>query len=194
MKTERIIVYVVIMVSLVLSVTALCRSLQRTAGFDYIGVIVGILALLVTALITWNIYSVVDFNRKKDELIRQEQIVKKLVTLVDEGLSKNAAVTEQSFSAIYLYLITKKEPMSLEYWYLNHALFAILRYSESGNFEVCNALIKMLMESVIDPSKIKIRKERLSEFLQITSQIKRKDKIENYAELVRIVSSLGIRA
>ena len=77
MKTERIIIYVVIMVSLVLSVTALCRSLQRTAGFDYIGVIVGILALLVTALITWNIYSVVDFNRKKDELIRQEQIVKK---------------------------------------------------------------------------------------------------------------------
>ena len=59
---------------------------------------------------------------------------------------------------------------------------------------MCNALIKMLMESVIDPSKIKIRKERLAEFLQITSQIKRKDKIENYAELVRIVSSLGIRA
>ncbi len=50
------------------------------------------------------------------------------------------------------------------------------------------------MESVIDLSKIKIRKERLSEFLQITSQIKGKDKIENYAELVRIVSSLGIRA
>ena len=52
----------------------------------------------------------------------------------------------------------------------------------------------MLMESVIDSSKIKIGKERLSEFLQITSQIKGKDKIENYAELVRIVSSLGIRA
>ena len=50
------------------------------------------------------------------------------------------------------------------------------------------------MESVIDPSKIKIGKERLSEFRQITSLIKGKDKIENYAELVRIVSSLGIRA
>lgn len=50
------------------------------------------------------------------------------------------------------------------------------------------------MESVIDPSKIKIGKERLSEFLQITSLTKGKDKIENSAELVRIVSSLGIRA
>ncbi len=193
MKTERIIIYVAIVVSLVLSVIAICRSLPRTAGLDYIGVIVGILALLVTALITWNIYSVVDFNRKKDELIRQEQVIKSLAILVDEGLSKNAAVTEQSFSTIYLYLITKKEPMSLEYWYINHALFAILRYSESRNFEVCNALIKMLMETVIDPPKIKIEKERLSEFLQITSQIKEKNKIENYTELVRIVSSLGIR-
>lgn len=51
----------------------------------------------------------------------------------------------------------------------------------------------MLMETVIDPPKIKIGKERLSEFLQITSQIKEKNKIENYTELVRIVSSLGIQ-
>lgn len=177
---------------LALAVSLVCAILY-SMPVNSVEVIISTLSVLVTLLIGWNIYSVIDFNRKKDELIRQEQVIKSLAILVDEGLSKNAAVTEQSFSTIYLYLITKKEPMSLEYWYINHALFAILRYSESRNFEVCNALIKMLMETVIDPPKIKIEKERLSEFLQITSQIKEKNKIENYTELVRIVSSLGIR-
>ena len=78
-KAECIIIWSVVAVSLIMSVAALCRSLPCVMGVDYMGVIVGILALLVTVLIGWNIYSVVDFNKKKEELIAQEQIVKSLV-------------------------------------------------------------------------------------------------------------------
>lgn len=68
MKTERIIIYVVIIVSLVLSVIANCRSLPRTVGLDYIGVIVGVLTLLVALLVGWNIYTVVDFDKKTNSM------------------------------------------------------------------------------------------------------------------------------
>lgn len=44
-----------------------CYPRIEQLGFDYLGLIVGILALLVTVLIGWNIYSVVDFDSKKKE-------------------------------------------------------------------------------------------------------------------------------
>ena len=54
-KTERYIIYVAIVISFTFSIISLCSSLPRTSGLDYIGVIVGILSLLVTILIGWQI-------------------------------------------------------------------------------------------------------------------------------------------
>lgn len=67
-KTERIILYIIIIASFAMSTVAMCRSFPRIYGIDYIGVIVGILSLLVTILIGWNIYTVVDFNRKVNSM------------------------------------------------------------------------------------------------------------------------------
>ncbi len=67
-KAERIILYIIIITSLAMSSIAMCRSFPRIYGIDYIGVIIGILSLLVTILIGWNIYTVVDFNRKVNSM------------------------------------------------------------------------------------------------------------------------------
>jgi hypothetical protein len=66
-NAERIIIWPVVVVSLIMSIIAMCRSLPCVVSLDYMGVIVGILSLLVTVLIGWNIYTVVDFNRIKEE-------------------------------------------------------------------------------------------------------------------------------
>lgn len=52
--------------ALVFSIIAVCRSFCRTPDLevDYMGVIVGVLAILVTVLVTWNIYSAIDANGK----------------------------------------------------------------------------------------------------------------------------------
>lgn len=55
MKTGRIIIRISIATSLIMSVVALCRSLPCAADFDYMGVIVGILSMLVTTLIGWQV-------------------------------------------------------------------------------------------------------------------------------------------
>lgn len=72
-KTERYIIYAIIAISLTFSIISLCNSLPRNNEIDYIGVIVGILSLLVTILIGWNIYTVVDFNRKNNSMRRKVQ-------------------------------------------------------------------------------------------------------------------------
>lgn len=54
-RTERLVIYGFVLLSLILSIISLCSSLPRAGGLDYIGVIVGILSLLVTILIGWQI-------------------------------------------------------------------------------------------------------------------------------------------
>gem|GEM_PF-2775313 len=61
------------MLALVLSVISVCRSYCRTEdlGFDYSGVFVGVLSVLVTFLVAWNIYSVIDINSKVKEMQKE---------------------------------------------------------------------------------------------------------------------------
>ena len=58
-------------VSFVTSIVALCIAVYRSPelGFDYLGLLVGIQAVLVTALIGWNIYAVLDLRSIKSELM-----------------------------------------------------------------------------------------------------------------------------
>lgn len=62
-------------ITLVISIIALCVSCYRTPdlGFDYMGVLVGILALLVTILLGWNIYVAVQLNEVMDKKIGEAQ-------------------------------------------------------------------------------------------------------------------------
>lgn len=68
MKKEHIPYYISIL-SLIVSGIAIGVSFYRTKNLsmDYMGVIVGILSLLVTALLTWNIYTVIDTKNIKEE-------------------------------------------------------------------------------------------------------------------------------
>lgn len=63
-RIERLTIYGFVLLSLVLSIISLCSSLPRTSGLDYIGVIVGILSLLVTVLIGWQITNYFMFEKR----------------------------------------------------------------------------------------------------------------------------------
>ena len=59
--------------AIICSVVAICVSLQSAPelGIDYIGVIVGILSLLVTMLIGWQIWNVIAIDKKIDGKVKQ---------------------------------------------------------------------------------------------------------------------------
>lgn len=66
-KWECCLVYPFLAVSLVMSFIAICRTCPRSGenlSFDYMGIIVGILSLLVGFLVAWQIYKTIEVDRK----------------------------------------------------------------------------------------------------------------------------------
>ncbi len=109
-KWVRTIVCIASVISLVLSITALCRSFCRTEdlGFDYLGIIVGVLAILVTCLVAWNIYTIIDVKgevkKMKDEqgafiltMEEKEEAISKRVYHTQAGIHKTAVSFEEQF-------------------------------------------------------------------------------------------------
>lgn len=70
--------YGISLIAVTISIIALCHTCPRIIpidkcgnadlGFDYIGAIVGILSILITVLIGWNIYTVIDVKKTKEEI------------------------------------------------------------------------------------------------------------------------------
>lgn len=65
---------VIAFLSLAANVVIVCIAFPRIVndknlGFDYMGVVIGILSMLVTALMAWNIYTVIDVRKVKEEAI-----------------------------------------------------------------------------------------------------------------------------
>lgn len=190
-KVEKIILYSIVAISLTMSIISLCNSLPRTDGLDYIGVIVGILSLLVTILIGWNIYTVIDFNKKKEELAKNEAVLSELILRVNNNTTADSAALEFYFAYLYGYLLTHNEPLGLGFWYINHTLNAVLKYSEISKYKECNALIEMLLSTIIEPSKIKVNKERKEDLLKLVSGIHGIGNIDKYSDVLSLVSNLG---
>ena len=190
-KTERYIIYAAIVISFTFSIISLCSSLPRNSGMDYIGVIVGILSLLVTILIGWNIYTVIDFNKKKDELSKNEAVLSELILRVNNNTTADSAALEFYFAYLYAYLLTNNEPLGLGFWYINHTLNAILKYSEIAKYKECNALIEMLLSTITEPSKVKINKERKEGLLKLVLGVHGIGNIDKYSNILSLVSNLG---
>lgn len=72
-------------ISLILSLIAISVSCPRQdLSFDYIGVIVGIQSLLVSALIGWNIFSALDVNKRVNKMERKFTDIDKMLDEVDD--------------------------------------------------------------------------------------------------------------
>lgn len=68
---ERWLVYPLLGISLLFSIAVLCRYCPRIVepdnlGFDYMGVIVGALSLLIGFLVGWQIYKTIEIDKKME--------------------------------------------------------------------------------------------------------------------------------
>ena len=75
--------------AIICSVVAICVSLPSAPelGIDYIGVIVGILSLLVTMLIGWQIWNVIAIDKKVKDEVKQvsKSFAKDIKKIKDES-------------------------------------------------------------------------------------------------------------
>lgn len=184
-KYRNTITLILSAISIMVSVAALCRTYPHTSdlGMDYQGVIVGILALLVTAVIGLNIYTLVDFKRATKEV---EALKRKLHT----DSNTNLALGFNSAFMIYHYLFTGKTPLGLDYELIRSGLLCLKYLSETDNIEACNAIVKNIKLSMQELKTIEITKQQKEELVSLILDIKNHRLIDGFQDVVHLVSCI----
>lgn len=181
-------------VSLLISVIAVfisgCIAFQYEIETDNASFTLGVLTALVTVLIAWNIFSLVDFNHKKEELSKETETVKQLITLSNSTNAANSAINDEALAMLYYYLITKKPIESLEYQYINHSISAIVNLAIANREKECNFFIDLLLDTVSDPQKLTFKQERINEMLVHLGNMPNKNLYSNYSKLVYMISKI----
>lgn len=161
-------------VSLLVSVIAICMAGYRTPelGFDYQGVIVGILSLLVTVLIGWQIYSILD---AKNIVSNMKQDVISMATAADKQAHQLSATVYGALADFYRY----RDEYVYEYFY--NSLLALKYSYDIMNIGVCNAYVRVLNEHF--PVNKPISNFQKSMLLNVMESIKDDNTITNMETL-----------
>lgn len=175
-------------VAILISLVAICVACphNQELGFDYQGVLVSVLSLLVTVLIGWNIYTFIDIKSTRDKI---DDISSGATSMVQ----KNMAVTESSIWMIYHYLLLEKDPLGLEYRFIYHGVACLFHTSQYSDIATCNVVVKGLLECIVNPESITITKNGKNEILKLLSGVKHTDKIEGYLELLNRIALVNVK-
>lgn len=108
-------------IAILISVVSICVACPRNQelGFDYQGVLVGVLSLLVTVLVGWKI----------DEISTGASLM----------IQKGMEVSENTNWMIYHYLLLKEDPLGLEYRFLYHGIACLFHTSQFLDIATCNS-------------------------------------------------------
>ena len=161
-------------VAVLISLVAICVACPHKAelGFDYQGVIVGVLSLI-------------DINKKSKEL--EEAKTAALIST-----ERNNALTTNAISDFYYYILLKSDPLGVEYRFLDYRISSLYHFSNIGEIETCNTIVKVLLEMIVVPEDIKVLESGKNRILMLLTKVKDTDKIIGYEELVSRIARLGI--
>lgn len=175
-------------ISIVMSIIAICTSYPHNAelGFDYQGVIVAILSLLVTVLLGWNIYTLIDMRGIRND-------INEISSGASFMIQKNMAVTESTNWMIYHYLLLGKDPLGLDYRFLYHGIACLYHTSQFHDINTCNAIVKALLECITNPKSITITKNGKNDILKLLNGVKQTDKIDGFLELLNRMALVNVK-
>ena len=168
--------------ALTLSITSICISAWRSPelSFDYQGVIVGVLSLLVTVILGWNIYTVIDIKNTRGEIHKLKGLLEKQIQQSNEN-TKLILRMEMIDSAEVLNAFTTNEiPDSL-----------VVMFNEFHRIKNENGIAKMLAQSYITQSLIGFIKKNNNNITEsLIIQLSERVKIEEVEDFIHYLSSL----
>lgn len=172
--------------SVAVSIAALCIALPRAhvLDVDYLGLLVGILALLVTVLIGWNIYSVMDIKRIQADVqnIQLDTYAK---------IQQTSAIVSHSLSDFYYRLLVGAKPLGDDFNFVYYRVSEIYHLSLVGDYKFCEALISSLIEVFPDPKQRKFRKEQMKNLWSLVSRIQGQHQIPNFSDLMVLLTQMS---
>lgn len=186
---------IVAAIALSLGVFSTCRLYYRTAdlGFDYIGIIVGVLAILVTCLVAWNIYSVIDANNKikemqtkienlqssiaSDKLSSERKINKIKAELYDNIVSINRHILGFEKSAVSTHMLINMVS-SIDY---------LARAEEYAAADLQIEFYYVMTKDDIEFIKKDLDNKDFGGVLRLLYEIPNKEKIKNFSKLEELI-------
>lgn len=130
---ERWIIYPLLTVCLIVSLVSVCHTHPRIeSGFDYMGLIVGILSLLVTMLIGWQIYNALSLEQKVSNIKKEYDGLKDKSEALARQQENIKVYNEASMEFIRgMTMLSNRNSVNLAevYWVFS---LALLHYIEAG--------------------------------------------------------------
>ncbi len=181
---KKFIKYIAIALSIpaiILSIIAICVSCSREnqINFDYMGVIVGVLSLLITVLVGWNIFTLIDIRRIQED-------IKKRKKEVDFESRRNMCVSSMALSDLYYEITTKQPIKDVKYKYLLYRISAMFNASIIKDIDTCNSITKALLEQ-IKPKHLQLNIQQKESLLSLLVATHNKESIQQFSALLQVL-------
>ena len=173
-----------------MSIIALCRQYPSSLSFDYNGIIVAILSLLVAVLVGWNIYQLIDFNEKNKQISvlgkRFEEELNYIHNKTDYNQAIVYAIISQNSSAYF----ASNEDSVMKYQMIYKGIVALKILS---NYPNCDKEISSLSDTLIkglqNSSTILLNDKIKTDLLVMCGEINNKNKIPEFDKIVEFVKN-----
>lgn len=197
MKTNKF-SFLISILAIVLGVIAISVSLPRfNMSFDYLGLITGILGVLVTILLGWNIYTIFDFRQERQKLKNyfdeQKQSVKSVgsdLQMTFKNQIANVSLLEKHISDIYSHLMGINQSVPLSFYYIYLTLGAIISAAQCDNYESCNLWVNELLTAIKEPEEIEMPVTSKMYLLKSFTMIYHPENIKRLDELHCVIARI----
>lgn len=180
-------------ISIMVSVAALCRTYPHTSdlGMDYQGVIVGMLALFVTILIGWQIYTAINV---KEELKDIKDLRREINKQERDIYIRSTNNLFEFQSAMFMMYDNKKEKSNSDIFQLYlHGISSIYHLCSLGKQNECTSIVNILIARKSILMSEKFQKEQIDSLMDILLSAMDISKVENAVLLVNLLSVAPIK-
>ena len=172
-------------VAIIVSGIALsCTIPNNNIDIDYLGILIGILTLLVTLLVGWNIYSLIDLKGERGIISSKFKNIEKETNYLHNKADYHYGLS-MSYNALALAnSLTDKTKGLSKYHMLLQTAQSLKILSNLKSFVECNSLVDIILNALEESESIELTKNERETALSYFKQINNMDKITNLLKLM----------
>lgn len=182
----RIVYHLVSTINAISCIVLLCIICPRVKnlGFDYIGVVVTILALLVTLLIGWNIWSMIDIKGVRKEFNTLNLDIQHKFNYLQNMTDYNTALMYGRTSQMIACSLADIGKEELKKDMLCSAITSVKMFANLSSDKEYNSILRTTLEAMTVTEKIHLSEEDVEKLLLMIGEIQQRENIPLINDLV----------
>ena len=167
-----------IIVTLFISVTALCLTLFRITPitYDWMAVIVSTLSMLTTILIGWQVFSLFNLTKIKDDFKKDKDFILKGQIEIKIGMNQT----------MFEYMVKEGYKPGI----YKYGMYLLIQLTQTGNYDNASAYVAYLINEAKDGLEMPYFEK--SSLLNDLYSCKNLDKVQNIDKLERVLINIKV--